>query len=155
MGRRRRPPREEEHTQMTDAATTTDANGLFASGAPWADMDAWHQAVAEIRRETPVLRLEGPGISPYWVLTRHEDVFAVSRDAEHWKNTVRSVLGPDADFEQMRASGLEPRTLVHLDDHAHTVHRQVTNDWFKPAAVGHRQPRIDAIAEQFIDRMRV
>ena len=30
----------------------------------------------------------------------------------------------------------------------------MTNDWFKPATVKHRQPRIDEIAEHFIDRMR-
>src|SRR5262249_18146072 len=34
------------------------------------------------------------------------------------------------------------------------VHRQVTNDWFKPAAVKHRQLRIDELADLFIDRMR-
>lgn len=138
----------------TSTATTTDAGGLFHLGSRWRDMDAWHEQVAELRRTTPVLRVDAEGFSPFWVLTKHDDVFAVSRDDAHWKNTALSVLGPDVAAEEMRASGFVPRSLVQLDDHEHTAHRQVTNDWFKPAAVKHRQPRIDEIADHFIDRMR-
>jgi cytochrome P450 len=138
----------------TTTAATTDAGGLFHIGAQWRDMEAWHEQVTDIRRTTPVLRVDAEGFSPFWVLTKHEDVFAVSRDDAHWKNTALSVLGPDIGVEEMRASGFVPRSLVHLDDHEHTAHRQVTNDWFKPAVVKHRQPRIDEIADHFIDRMR-
>lgn len=140
---------------MTAALTPTAAEGLFHTHGPWADMDAWHERVGELRRAAPILRVEDAGFSPFWVLTRHADVFAVSRDSVHWKNTVGSVLGPDLTPEQQaQAEVFVPRSLVHLDDHDHTVHRQVTNDWFKPAAVGKRQPRIDEIADEFIDRMR-
>lgn len=135
-------------------ATTVDADGLFHRPERWADMAAWHAEVAEIRRTTPVLRVEDDEFSPFWVLTRHEDVFAVSRDDAHWKNTATSVLGPDAANAEMLASGFVPRSLVQLDDHEHTEHRKVTNDWFKPAAVKHRQPRIDEIADEFIERLR-
>jgi len=137
---------------MTDV--TTAAPGLFHEGRAWRDMDKWHSEVAELRRSTPVHLVDEPGYSPFWALLKHEDVFAVSRDDTHWKNTVLSVLGPDANNEEMRASGFLPRSLVHLDGHEHTAHRQVTNDWFKPAAVKHRQPRIDEIADRFIERMR-
>jgi cytochrome P450 len=138
---------------MTDLVPTT-AGGLFHIGKVWDDMDAWHEQVAEIRRTTPVLRVEADGFSPFWVLTKHADVFAVSRDDGHWKNTASSVLGPDKATAEMLESGFVPRSLVQLDDHEHTAHRQVTNDWFKPATVKHRQPRIDEIADRFIERMR-
>jgi cytochrome P450 len=132
----------------------TDAGGLFHLAAPWRDVEAWHARVAELRRTTPVLRVDADGFSPFWVLTRHEDVFAVSRDDGLWKNTSMSVLAPDIATPATAESTFVPRSLVHLDDHEHTAHRQVTNDWFKPAAVKHRQARIDAIADHFIDRMR-
>ena len=138
----------------TTTAARTDAGGLFHVGARWRDMEAWHEQVTEIRQTTPVLRVDADGFSPFWVLTKHEDVFAVSRDDARWKNTTLSVLGPDIAAEEMAASGFVPRSLVHLDDHEHTAHRQVTNDWFKPAVVKDRQTRIDEIAERFIDRMR-
>jgi cytochrome P450 len=54
----------------------------------------------------------------------------------------------------MVTQGFLPRSLVQLDDHEHSAHRQVANDWFKPAAVKNRQPRIDEIADHFIAKMR-
>ena len=141
---------------MTDVSSLpeTDPAHLFLRGAAWADMDLWHEQVAEIRRDHPVLTVDVPGWAPLSVLTRHEDVFAVSRDSDSWANTTRSVLAPDAHYQGLDAMGIVPRSLVHLDGHEHTSHRKVTNDWFKPAAVKGRQPRIDEIADLFIGRMR-
>lgn len=136
------------------APVGADADGLFHLGSTWQDMDAWHEQVARIRADTPVLALHPEGYDPFWVLTRHEDVLAVSRDDAHWKNTSWSVLGPQIPPERLPDANFLPRSLVQLDDHEHTAHRQVTNDWFKPAAVKRRQPRIDEIADVFIGRMR-
>src|SRR5262245_25985788 len=139
---------------MSDVVTA-EAGPLFYAPQQWADMDRWHEQVAEIRRTEPVLYVEDPGFTPFWVLTRHADVFAVSRDHDRWFNTNRSVLGTDADWEQLVESGLPaPATLVHLDGAVHRDHRAVTNDWFKPAAVRHRQPRIDELADRYIQAMR-
>lgn len=140
---------------MTTTEPATDPGLLFALPNLWADMDAWHREVQEIRRSTAVLPVELEGFEPFWVLTRHADVLRVSRDNDKWINTSRSVLGPEEDWQRMLAAGIPaPRTLVHLDGTEHRDHRKVTNDWFKPAAVRHRQPRIDAIADHFIGRMR-
>lgn len=134
---------------------TGNLGELFTFPAEFADMDRWHAQVAEVRRTAPVLRVDLDGFTPFWVLTRYADVFAVSRDSEHWMNTTRSVLGPDEDWRKMLAQGIpEPKTLIHLDGSDHRDHRQVTNDWFKPASVKDRQPRIEAIADHFVERMR-
>ncbi|MGH9139280.1 MAG: cytochrome P450 [Acidimicrobiales bacterium] len=128
---------------------------LFVDPAAWADMDAWHARVAELRRTDPVLYVEAEEFEPFWALTRHADVFAVERDDQRWLNTPFSVLGPKAEIDELLASGMPlPASLVHLDGQKHRQHRQVANDWFKPAAVGRRQPRIDEIADTFIERMR-
>lgn len=128
---------------------------LFSSARAWADMDAWHDQVAELRRKQGSVLVADEGYEPYLVLLRHADVFAVSRDNTHWLNTARSVLGPDAEWQQLLASGMPPpATLVHLDGDAHRDHRAVTSPWFKPASVGRRQPRIDELARQFVGRMR-
>ncbi|MCB0973062.1 MAG: cytochrome P450 [Actinobacteria bacterium] len=151
-------------TSTLDASTATpsrsagwpasDAGGLFHRSHRWADMDRWHQEVAEIRRDHPVLLVQDEEFGPFWALTRHEDIFAVSRDSAHWKNTTLSVLASDFESREMVATPFAPRSLVQLDGHEHTAHRRVTNDWFKPAAVGARQDRIDEIADLFIARMR-
>jgi hypothetical protein len=137
------------------APPTEDPGELFGHPQLWTDMATWHRRVAELRATHPVLAVERPEFEPFWVLTRHADVFAVSRDNDHWLNTTRSVLAPDAEWERLLATGLPvPKTLVHLDSEEHRLHRQVTNDWFKPAAVKHRQPRIDEIADVFVAKMR-
>lgn len=137
---------------MTDTTPTTDVGALFHRPAAWADTDAWHARVAELRRTDPVVLVDGPRHTPFHVLTRHADVFAVSRDNAHWQNRARSVLGPDADWQQMVERGMPlPASLVHLDGAAH---RAVTNDLFKPAAVRHRQPRIDELADLYVERLR-
>jgi cytochrome P450 len=139
-------------TAMT--ASEADAR-LFVDPTEWADMARWHEQVGRIRREQPVLRCEPEGFSPFWALTRHADVFAVSRDNATWQNTAQAVLSPDIDVEKMLTSGMPlPSSLVHLDGTEHRDHRQVTNDWFKPARVGQRQPRIDDLADHFVQRMR-
>jgi cytochrome P450 len=140
---------------MTDVTEKVESGEWFALPHLWADVDAWHAAVADIRRSHSVLAVELEGFTPFWVLTRYDDVLSVSRDNQRWLNTTRSVLGPDEDFRRMLDAGIpEPQTLIHMDGTKHRDHRKVTNDWFKPAAVRHRQPRIDALADLFVERMR-
>lgn len=131
-----------------------DPSDWFVTAQAWSDMNAWHEAVTRIRRDTPVLYVDRPGYEPMWVVTRHADVFAVARDSKTWANTPRVVLGPDSEYERMVASGMPlPKSLVHLDGDDHRDHRAVTNAWFKPGVVANRQPRIDEIAEEFIAKM--
>ncbi len=116
-------------TTVAEDTSTVEPGAWFAMPYLWSDMDLWHQKVADIRRATPVLPVEFPGFQPFWVLTRYEDVLAVSRDNHRWLNTSRSVLGPDEDWERMLAAGIPaPRTLVHLDGTDHRDHRKVTVD---------------------------
>jgi cytochrome P450 len=141
---------------MSQTMPRTDASGaLFYNPQLWADMEAWHRRVGELRRREPILYVDDPGYAPFWALTKHADVFAVSRDNTGWLNTPQSVLGTQADWDQLVASGMPlPCSLVQLDGKKHRDHRQVTNDWFKPAMVKNRQPRIDELADLFIERMR-
>ena len=65
---------------MTDIATptTTDPRGLiFIDPAAFADMEQWHATAAELRAESPVLRVEAPGWPAFWAVTKHADVFEV------------------------------------------------------------------------------
>src|SRR5438270_14016917 len=75
---------------------TEDERGLwFVDPSRLADMTEWHRQVAAIRREAPGLPVAVEGFEKLWVLTRHEVIFAVDRDSEHWLNNTRVVPGPD------------------------------------------------------------
>ena len=134
---------------------STDPRGLiFISPPAFADMEAWHASAAEIRRDDPVMRVEAEGWTPFWAVTRHADVFEVSRRSDVFWNTEKSAPGPDVQYDMLEAMGFElPRTLVHLHGDVHNEYRKVTNDWFKPAAVRNLQPAIDAIADEYADRL--
>jgi cytochrome P450 len=126
---------------------------IFCDPQAWTDMETWHRKAAELRRTEPILRVEGVGLSPFYALTRHADVFDVSRRSDVFWNTQHSVLMPDGQLEMLQAMGINPKTLIHMDGKEHNDYRHVTNDWFKPAAVKERQGAIDAIADEFVDKM--
>ena len=141
---------------MTDTTTTTtDPRGdVFITPEAFADMDEWHRVVAELRRDAPVVRVEKDGWTPFWAITRHADVFEVSRRSDLYWNTEYSAPGPDITYQMLQALGFElPRTLVHLHGAVHDKYRKVTNDWFKPAAVKQLQPMIDRIADEYVDKL--
>jgi cytochrome P450 len=135
------------------SSSESDPRGrIFVAPREFGDMEQWHRVAAELRRESPVLRVEPDGWSPFWALTRHADVFEVSRRSDLFHNTERSAPGPDFPYELTQAYGLElPRTLVHLHGAEHDAYRKVTSDWFKPAAVKNLQPRIEAIADEYAE----
>lgn len=117
-------------------------------------MDDWHTGVAELRRREPVLLVDLPGFERFWVLTRHADVLAVSRSGDRWRNTPRSILESEADWDQLTAAGLLPASLVHMDGEQHRSHRQVLSRWFSPAMVARRRGRIEDLADIYVDRMK-
>ena len=126
--------------------TPSDPRGaIFLDPTAYADQAHWHAVAAELRADAPVLRIEEEGYTPFWAVTRHEDVFTVSRDNEHFLNTRNSILGPDAQLEYLKSIGIEGETLVHMDGEEHADHRGLANDWFRPRAVAKRQDAIGAI----------
>jgi cytochrome P450 len=127
---------------------------IFLDPVAYADQAHWHAVAADLRANAPVLRIEEEGYTPFWAVTRHEDVFTVSRDNEHFLNTRNSVLGPDAQMAYLLSIGIEAETLIHMDGKEHAAHRGLANDWFRPRAVAKRQDAIDAIADQYVDKFR-
>ena len=137
---RRHAPGSHRLTDRTDVGSSHDR-----AGHPGHDLHRPHP----LRRPGGVARRGGRtprptprycgsrsrGTRPFWAVTRHEDVFAVSRDNEHFLNTRNSVLGPDAQFEFLKSIGIEGETLIHMDGDEHRDHRNVANDWFRPRAV--------------------
>jgi cytochrome P450 len=127
---------------------------IFIDPMAYADQQMWHAVAADLRKSAPVLRVEAEGYTPFWAVTRFDDVYTVSRDNETFLNTRNSVLGPDAQFELLAMLGIEPKTLIHMDGEEHKEHRGLTNAWFRPRAVSRRQTDIDAIADQFVEKFR-
>lgn len=135
---------------------STDPRGaIFITPSMFEDMGRWHEIAEEIRRDEPIMRVEAEGWPAFWAVTTHPEVFEVSRRSDVYWNTERSAPGPDATYDLLQAMGFDlPRTLVHIHGEEHQKYRNVTNDWFKPAAVRRLQPAIDQIADEYADRLR-
>ena len=52
----------------------------------------WQRVASELRRDTPVFRVEAEGFAPFWAITRHADVMSVSQQNDLFLNTIGSVL---------------------------------------------------------------
>jgi cytochrome P450 len=139
---------------MTSIACNDQRGLIFLDPAAYADQEGWHAVAAELRDDAPVLRVEAEGYTPFWAVTRYEDIFDVSRHNEQFLNTRNSVLGPDIQLEMLTGMGIEPKTLIHMDGEEHRQHRGLANAWFRPRAVSQRQAAIDAIADEFVAKFR-
>ena len=128
---------------------------IFVNAERWTDMTAWHETAAELRRDAPVLEVVAEGWEPFRAVMTHADVREISRrSVDLFWNTERSAPAPDLVYQMLDLTGFPyPKTLVHMHGTEHQAHRQVTNDWFKPAAVSEWQPTIDRIADQFVERL--
>jgi cytochrome P450 len=130
-------------TQESLAAWDPTARGERADPYP---------TYARARREAPVFYNE---FLRAWVVTRYDDVLAVLRDVRTF--TSRYVLD---------SGGVPPELADRLphgypwscpgignqDPPAHTPVRRLANEGFKPQALAAREPEIQAIADELIDR---
>ena len=64
----------------------------FADPTAYADEERWFAAAALLRAEAPFHRVELEGLPPFYVVTRHADVFEISSHADAFRNEPRAVL---------------------------------------------------------------
>jgi cytochrome P450 len=127
---------------------------IFTDPKAYADPVGWHAESARLRREDPVARIEAGGFDPFWAVTRHADVVEIERQPERFPNTPESVLMPSAMKVKNGGPPVPVKTLINMDGEQHRAYRNLTNDWFKPAALRKTlQPRIEQLARKYVDRM--
>lgn len=116
------------------------SNVVYSEGVP-------HDLLALLRRERPIhwQRIPDPILfDEAWVLTRHADVLAVSKDTEHFVNAHGLNLRGDYSDE-------EPRHLLNLDDPEHLRLRRMTNKGFTPKVVRRYEQHYSDLAGQLLD----
>lgn len=115
-----------------------------------------HSLFRQLREQDPVCRVEHPDFEPFWAITRHEDIKAISQNNAAFLNNPRTVL-IQREFEQAlleqfgTRNGLE--TLIHMDNPKHKKLRNVTREWFKPGPIDKLRGDIEAIAREYVDKM--
>lgn len=136
--------------------TVEQAGLALADPKAYADDRRLHDACTLLRRESPVHRVEAPGYTPFWAVTRHADVMEIERAHDLFLNAPRPLLATselDAINRQRAEQGIGLRTLIHMDDPDHRVIRAIGADWFRPRAMRALEPRVRELAKRYVDRM--
>lgn len=116
------------------------SNVVYSEGVP-------HDRLARLRADRPIHFQQIPDpilIDEAWVLTRHEDVLAVSKDTDHFINGHGLNLRGSYTDE-------EARHLLNLDDPEHLRLRRMTNKSFTPKVVRRYAEHYSALAGQLLD----
>lgn len=119
---------------------------LYAKrGYPW---EEW----ALLRREAPVYWYERPGVTPFWAITKYDDIQQISRDPETFISSERLVIRSDGSGD---GGGNDPSlnipNLISMDPPEHGKYRNATSRRFSPRGMRLLEDRIDEIAEDVVD----
>jgi cytochrome P450 len=134
------------------ATVSTEGLGVvFVDPAAYSQPDLWHAAAQQIRKESPILRVAVENYPEFWAITKHADVLEIERNPEIFTNAPMPVLTPASHQADMEDAPV--KTLIQMDGEEHKSHRNIVNDWFKPASVRRLQERIDELARRCVDRM--
>ena len=133
------------------------ANAIVDSRT-YADDARLHSILTQIRNETPVAWAEPDNFEPFWLVTKYEDVKAVSSQNALFPSGARqTILTSNRELAQIKAmTGGSPHhsvTLINMDGRAHKRHRLLTQSWFQPSSLKQRVGRLKAIADASADRM--
>jgi cytochrome P450 len=112
----------------------------FADGPPY-------ETLRRLRAESPVHWCEekdGPG---FWLVTRHADVVAVSRDHATYSSWQGGTMPPDMDPMGLAMVRL---MLLNMDPPAHTKVRNLVNRGFTPRQVARLEPRIRELSADIV-----
>ena len=112
-----------------------------------------------LREENPVAWVESPdGIHPpFWLVTRYDDVMAISKDNATFLNNPRTVvfsLTEGIEFAKQFSGGSEHMvaSLVTFDAPVHMKYRKLTQEWFMPKNLRTLEDEIRALAVKTVDR---
>jgi cytochrome P450 len=130
-------------------------DNILVNPAGYAD-ESVHAAYTQLRAEDPVHWTQPTGFRPFWSITRHADIVAISKANDRFINRERTYISPVEAEDWVKATTGDThlfRTLVDLDDPIHMKLRRITHTWFLPQNLKALEPRIAGIAKAHVDHM--
>lgn len=119
-----------------------------------------HELWTWLRAEDPVRWCEPDGYRPFWAVTKHEDIRAVSTHPDLFSSAGRWVLLPER--VERRTVELYPdaasrggsamRSLINMDPPEHRVHRNLAGPFFRPRMLTNLEDRVRDLTRALLDR---
>ena len=136
--------------------TSPKLDNALVNPANWAS-EAWvHAQFSWLRQHAPLTKLSPDGFEPFWNVTRYDHIKEIELNKAIFINDPRPVLGPEmiqTVVEQLSGRKHLIRSLVQMDDPDHMKYRRLTQGWFMGGNMRKLQGRIDALANEYIDRL--
>ena len=109
-----------------------------------------HEEWALLRKEAPVFRYQRPGVEPFWAITKHADVVAVSRQPELFRSTQMLFVSQEEPGAPLPDEAIL-RQLLNMNPPEHGEFRRVVNQRFTPRSVQQLKDQIERIATEVLD----
>jgi cholest-4-en-3-one 26-monooxygenase len=131
----------------------------FGAGYDFTDPDVLLKGIpvtefAELRRTAPVWWNEQPesifGDGGYWVVSRHEDIKAISRDGDLWSTNRKGVVMRLPDGTTPDQLELTKALLINHDAPEHTRLRKLVSRLFTPRAVATLEEKLAVAAREIV-----
>ena len=139
-----------------DVDIPADIAAILVNPAAYADQRI-HDSYRWLRANNPLGVARPENFDPFWVVTKHAHIQAISRQNELFHNADRpTTLTPRRVEERIRKITGGPnlvRSLVQMDAPDHPKHRALTQGWFMPANLGKFEARVRDIARGTVARM--
>ncbi|MCU1357095.1 MAG: cytochrome [Acidimicrobiales bacterium] len=119
-----------------------------------------HESWTRLRAEDPVHWCEPEGYRPFWAITRHADVKAISSQPELFSSRPRLNLQTVAQEQTMLETfpdaadqgGMPLRMLVTMDPPEHRTYRNLAGPYFRPSVLKTLEDRVGEITTLLLDR---
>jgi cholest-4-en-3-one 26-monooxygenase len=111
-----------------------------------------HEAWALLRREAPLFWYDRPEARPpFWAVTKHADIVAISRNPRLFLNAPRLAVFPA--IPELPPDERPARHLLNMDPPDHGKFRKLASARFTPRAVQSLRPAVEKIAEDLLDAL--
>jgi cholest-4-en-3-one 26-monooxygenase len=110
-----------------------------------------HREWTYLRHHAPVFWYDRPNVDPFWAITKHADIIAISTQPKVFLNGPRLLIFPKTPGEGPPAGPQPFRHLLNMDPPEHAQYRGLINTRFTPRSVRKLEPEIDGIAKRVLD----
>lgn len=134
----------------------TDIAAKIVSPAAYAN-DEIHEVYRWLRANMPVALARPDGFDPFWVVTRHEDILAISKNNALFPSGARATTFANSAhiLRNHKITGTPHlvKSLVTMDGNEHKQYRALTQAQFMPGAVKKRVVAVRALAADAVENM--
>src|SRR5690349_6071232 len=149
-------PARDERLPLAAADRLHEAARFVISPDGHADDAKLQAALKLLRAEAPVYWVDTPGMRPFWLLSRYNDISKVERRGAPFVAATRTFLTSKKTEERLERMLGQPyviRGLLQMDDPEHAAYRAVAQPYLTPPAHAAMEPWLEDWADHIVSRI--